>query len=107
MRVNDERRRSAEPLTSTKSHAARALAVQPSNDGSAASAYSLRRRATNSSTETIDLTLPMPWPEPQMSFQAFGLVRSPESLVAKLICDLLDSGSASGSSPAFLIDGFR
>src|SRR5579859_7991665 len=88
-------------------YAAMALSVQPSNAGSPASKYSLRSRDTSSSTETMWVTLPMPWPEPQMSFHALGLVRSPESSVAKLIAALSEEASASGSRPAALIEGLR
>jgi hypothetical protein len=52
-------------------------------------------------------TLPTPWPLPQISFQAFGLARSPESSVPKFIFDGSDSGRLSGSMPAATIDFFR
>ena len=45
--------------------------------------------------------------EPQMSFQAFALARSPEASVPKLIFDASDCGRFSGSMPAATIDGFR
>src|SRR5258708_10116803 len=75
--------------------------------GSTASSYSRLNRAINSAAGTILPTLPTPWPEPQISFQAFGLARSPEASVPKLIFDGSDSGRLSGSMPAPTIEGFR
>src|SRR5215813_13229248 len=77
------------------------------NGGSIASSYSFLKRAINSAAGTIPSTLPMPWPEPQISFHAFGLARSPEASVPKLILVGSEVGSLSGSMPAATTDGFR
>ena len=50
----------------------------PYSAGSTASAYSFLKRAISSAAGKTLPTLPTPWPEPQISFQAFGLARSPE-----------------------------
>ena len=63
--------------------------------------------AINSAAGRILPTLPTPWPLPQISFQAFGLARSPEASVPKLILDGSDVGRLSGSMPAATIDGFK
>src|SRR6185437_4033629 len=75
--------------------------------GSTASSYSRLSRAISSAAGTTLPTLPTPWPLPQISFQAFGLARSPEASVPKLIFEASDSGRLSGSMPAATIDGFR
>src|SRR6266403_1789133 len=77
------------------------------NAGSTASAYSCLNRAISSAAGKILPTLPTPCPLPQISFQAFGLARSPEASVPKLIFDASDSGRFSGSIPAATIEGFR
>ena len=63
--------------------------------------YSCLSRATISATDGTSSIKPTPWPAPQISRQALA-VPSP-----KLIFDLSDSGKASGSSPALMIDFFR
>src|SRR6266700_6350778 len=75
--------------------------------GSTASPYSFLKRAINSAAGRILPTLPTPWPLPQISFQAFGLARSPDASVPKLIFDASDSGRLSGSIPSATIDGFK
>src|SRR5260370_40054074 len=75
--------------------------------GSTASSYSRLNRAISSAAGTILPTLPTPWPLPQISFQAFGLARSPEAAVPKLIFDAAGSGRLWGSMPAGHIAGFR
>src|SRR5665213_4236520 len=75
--------------------------------GSTAASYSCFNRAINSAAGRILPTLPTPWPLPQISFQAFGLARSPEASVPKLIFDASDCGRLSGSMPAATIDGLR
>jgi hypothetical protein len=50
------------------------------------------KRAISSAAGIILPTLPMPWPLPQISFQAFGLARSPDASVPKLIFDASDCG---------------
>src|SRR6266704_371096 len=75
--------------------------------GSTASSYSFLKRAINSAAGRILPTLPTPWPLPQISFQAFGLARSPDASVPKLIFDASESGRLSGSIPAATIDGFK
>src|SRR5206468_7406032 len=77
------------------------------NGGSIASSYSFLKRAISSAAGRMPSTLPMPWPEPQISFQAFGLARSPEASVPKFIFEGSDVGRFSGSMPAAWIDGFR
>src|SRR3954464_5063871 len=77
------------------------------NGGSMASAYSFLNRAISSAAGKTLATLPTPWPEPQISFQAFGLARSPDASVPKLIFDGSDVGRFSGSMPAATIDGLR
>jgi branched-chain amino acid transport system substrate-binding protein len=75
--------------------------------GSTASSYSFLKRAISSAAGTTLPIPPMPWPLPQISFQAFGLLRSPEASVPKLILEGSEVGSSSGLRPAFTIDGFR
>src|SRR5258706_7887708 len=75
--------------------------------GSTASSYSRLNLAINSAAGRILPTLPTPLPLPQISFQAFGLARSPEASVPKLILDSSDSGRLSGSMPAATIEGLR
>src|SRR4029077_11596202 len=75
--------------------------------GSTASSYSRLNRAINSAAGTIFPTLPTPWPLPQISFQAFGLARSPEPPLPNVTFDEPDCGRLSGSMPAATIDGFR
>src|SRR5438874_12833077 len=75
--------------------------------GSTASSYSFLKRAISSAAGTTLPTLPTPWPLPQISFQAFGLARSPDESVPKLILDGSEVGKLSGSMPAATIDGFR
>ena len=53
--------------------------------------------ATSSPAGSTSVTAPMPWPQPQMSFQALGLLPSPPP---KLILLGSLSGRLSGSSPA-------
>src|SRR5205085_5772547 len=53
--------------------------------GSTASSYSRLKRAISSAAGTTLPMPPMPWPLPQISFQAFGLLRSPDASVPKLI----------------------
>src|SRR6476660_1058707 len=83
------------------------LAQRYHSGGSTASAYSFLKRAISSAAGNTLATLPTPWPEPQISFQAFGLARSPEASVPKLILDGSEVGRFSGSMPAATIDGFR
>src|ERR1700730_13689471 len=83
------------------------LRRQHHSGGSTASSYSFLNRAINSEAGRILPTLPTPWPLPQISFQAFGLARSPDASVPKLIFDASASGRLSGSIPAATIDGFR
>src|SRR5207247_1588572 len=75
--------------------------------GSTAASYSCLKRAISSAAGRILPTLPTPWPEPQISFQAFGLARSPEASVPKLIFEGSEVGRFSGSMPAATIDGFK
>src|SRR6185312_4799722 len=75
------------------------------NAGSSASSYSFLKRPINSAAGRILLTLPTPCPEPQISFHAFGLARSPEVSVPKLILVGSEVGRFSGSIPAATIDG--
>src|SRR5215471_6660158 len=77
------------------------------NGGSTASSYSFLKRAISSAAGTTPSTLPMPWPEPQISFHAFGLARSPDASVPKFIVEGSDVARFSGSMPAARIDGFR
>src|SRR5689334_21094079 len=77
------------------------------NAGSSASSYSFLKRLINSPAPTTPATLPTPWPDPQISFHALGLARSPEASVLKLILEGSDVGRLSGSMPAATIDGFR
>src|SRR5213080_4791117 len=77
------------------------------NAGSTASSYSFLKRAISSAAGTTLPTLPTPWPLPQISFQAFGLARSPDESVPKLILEGSEVGRLSGSMPAATIDGFR
>ena len=51
--------------------------------------------------------LPTPWPLPQISFQAFGLLRSPLASVPKFIFDGSETGRLSGSMPALRMLGLR
>src|SRR3954451_13953430 len=83
------------------------LMVPPYSGGSTASSYSFLNRAINSAAGMILATMPTPWPLPQISFQAFGLARSPEASVPKLIFEASDSGRLSGSRPPATIDGLR
>src|SRR5258705_6069424 len=75
--------------------------------GSTASEYSFLKRAISSAAGMILPTVPTPWPLPQISFQAFGLARSPDASVPKLIFEASDVGRLSGSIPAATIEGFR
>ena len=52
---------------------------------------------------TISPMEPTPWPLPQISFQAFGLARSPGASVPKLILEGSELGIFSGSMPAATI----
>src|ERR1700738_3038815 len=93
--------------TNTHDCVARIAKLPHHSGGSTASSYSFLNRAINSAAGRILPTLPTPWPLPQISFQAFGLARSPDASVPKLIFDASDSGRLSGSIPAATIDGFR
>src|SRR4051794_31378546 len=75
--------------------------------GSKASSYSVLKRPINSAAGRILPMLPTPCPEPQISFHAFGLARSPEVSVPKLILEGSEVGRFSGSMPAATTDGFR
>src|SRR6202012_1599198 len=72
--------------------------------GSRAWSYSALKRPISSAAGRILPTLPTPCPAPQISFQAFGLARSPEESVPKLILDASEVGRLSGSMPAATID---
>src|SRR6185312_3693335 len=86
----------------------RALAPREThNAGSSASSYSFLKRLINSAAPTMPATLPTPCPEPQISFHALGLARSPEVSVPKLILEGSEVGRLSGSMPAATIEGFR
>src|SRR4051812_30797191 len=83
------------------------IASPHASAGSTASSYSFLKRAISSAAGKTLPMLPTPWPEPQISFHAFGLARSPEASVPKLILDGSDVGRLSGSMPAATIDGLR
>ena len=69
-----------------------------------ADSYSDLILPTSSATDGESLIAPIPCPEPHISFHAFESVLPPDP---KFIDDLSASGRLSGSSPAFLIDGFK
>src|SRR3978361_1419457 len=75
--------------------------------GSTASSYSFLNRAISSAAGSTLGMLPTPWPEPQISFHAFGLARSPAASVPKLIFEASDCSRLSGSIPAATIEGLR